>query len=102
VNHELESVRIGDQMLAIYESKDASFDEAFSFLKMGFENNEVVMLVTEEMMKGEARERMQKECDIDLKALETADNIILMTPQEWYFPKNKRPDKSRLLRCGLH
>jgi hypothetical protein len=47
VNHELESVRTGDYILAIYESKDARFDEAFSFLKMGFENNEVVMLVTE-------------------------------------------------------
>ncbi len=42
------------------------------FLKMGFENNEVVMLVTEEMTKGEARDRMQKEWDIDVKALETA------------------------------
>jgi len=58
VNHELESVRIGDHILAIYESKDIRFYEAFSFLKMGFENNKVVMLMTEEMMKGKARERM--------------------------------------------
>jgi hypothetical protein len=44
------------------------------------------MLVTEEMTKGEARARMQEEWDIDVKALETAGNIILMTPQEWCFP----------------
>ena len=43
------------------------------------------MLVTEEMTKGEARARMQQESDIEIKALETAGNIILMTPQEWYF-----------------
>ncbi|MDQ4101126.1 MAG: MEDS domain-containing protein [Thermoproteota archaeon] len=97
MKQQLESVRIGHHIIALYESKDARFNEAFSFLKMGLDNNEVAMLITDGMTKGEARDRMRREWTLNVDAFEAAGNIILKTPQEWYFPKNNRPDKSRIV-----
>ncbi len=44
------------------------------------------MLVAEEMSKGEARQRKRKEWALEVNAQEATGNIILKTPEEWYFP----------------
>jgi hypothetical protein len=60
------------------------------------------MLMTDEMTKRETRARMQQESDIEVKALGTAGNIILMTPQECYFRKPSDQIRAELLHCGPH
>ncbi len=96
MSQRLESVNIGNHIIGIYESKEAKLNEAFSFLKKGLDNNEAVMLITEDMTKEQVRQRMQKEWDIDVNSFEAAGGIILATTQDWYFPANTRPYKARI------
>ncbi len=55
------------------------------------------MLKKESMPKEESRKRMHDEWAIEVNAMEAAGNVILMSPCESYFLKDKRPDKYRIV-----
>ncbi|MEW5839889.1 MAG: MEDS domain-containing protein [Thermoproteota archaeon] len=94
----LESVQIGNHVLCIYDSKESKLSEAFDFLKAGLENNEVVMMVTEDLTKDEVRARMESSWGIaDIRALEQKGDVVIKTTEEWYFPGGKAPDRHRIL-----
>lgn len=90
----LESVKSGDHIFGIYNRK-TELDEAFKFLKMGFDKNETVMLITEYLSKDEIRNRMGEQWQIeDVEKLESKGEIIIRTAEEWYFPEGVvDPDK---------
>jgi len=90
-----ESVERGNHIFAVYPDKETELDEAFKFLKDGFDKDEVVMLITDDISKDKIRARMSKEWNVDVKALESIDYIIIKAAEEWYFPYGA-PDAERI------
>jgi len=88
-------VQLGDHIIAVYQNKEEKLKEAFDFLKQGLDKDEIVMLITDEMSKDKVRQRMQNEWKVDVKSLETRDNIIIKDTSEWYFPYDV-PNADRL------
>ncbi len=80
-----ESVERGNHIFAVYPDKETELDEAFKFLKDGFDKDEVVMLITDDISKDKIRARMSKEWNVDVKALESIDYIIIKAAEEGIF-----------------
>jgi hypothetical protein len=54
----LETLEVGNHVIAVYPTKEKKFNEAFAFLKEGLQRNEVVVLTTTDLPKDEIRARM--------------------------------------------
>ena len=85
MKNRLESVELGNHIIAVYQDKKEKLKEAFDFLKQGLDKDEIVMLVTDEMSKDEIRRNMQDEWKIDVESLESRDRVIIKDVNEWYF-----------------
>lgn len=92
----LESIQIGNHLLGIYDSKEQKLDAAFHFLKAGLDNNEVVMMVTQDMTREAILSRMKKEWKVDVDSLETKGSIVIKTTKNWYYPNGKM-DSNRVV-----
>ena len=82
----LETLEVGNHVIAVYHNKEEKFNEAFAFLKEGLQRNEVVVLTTTDLPKDEIRARMTKEWKVDVSKLESTGDIIIRTTEELYFP----------------
>jgi hypothetical protein len=82
----LETLEVGNHVIAVYPTKEEKFNEAFAFLKEGLQRNEVVVLTTTDLQKDEIRARMTKEWKVDVSKLESTGDIIIRTTEELYFP----------------
>lgn len=91
-----EHVKIGNHIIAIYPDVKSGLDEAFTFLKKGLDQGEVVMLITDAWTKDETIDRMHDEWNVDARKLEEASDIIVKTAREWYFPEGP-PETKRIL-----
>jgi DcmR-like sensory protein len=81
----LESVHIGNHIIAIYQNQETAFDDAFKFLKNGLDNNEMIMIITDRLPKGDICKRMKNEWNIAVKNLESSGVIQIKTTEEWYY-----------------
>ena len=82
----LQTIEQGNHVIAVYDSKDEKFNEAFAFLKDGLQRNEVIVLTTTDLPKDEIRARMRIEWEVDVAELESTGDIIIRTTEELYFP----------------
>jgi hypothetical protein len=82
----LETLEVGNHVIAVYASKEEKFYEAFAFLKEGLLRNEVVVLTTTDLPKDEIRARMTREWNVDILELESKGDVIIKTTEEIYFP----------------
>jgi MEDS: MEthanogen/methylotroph, DcmR Sensory domain len=82
----LQTLEIGNHVIAVYPTKEEKFNEAFAFLKEGLQRNEVIVLTTTDLPKDEIRARMRNEWKVDVSKLESKGDIIIRTTEELYFP----------------
>ncbi len=82
----LQTLEVGNHVIAVYRTKEEKFDEAFAFLKEGLQRNEVLVLTTTDLLKDEIRARMRDEWKVDVLELESKGDIIIRTTEELYFP----------------
>ncbi|HEY7571244.1 MAG TPA: MEDS domain-containing protein [Nitrososphaeraceae archaeon] len=82
----LQTLVVGNHVIAVYPTKEEKFNEAFAFLKEGLQRNEVLVLTTTDLLKDEIRVRMRDEWKVDVLELESKDDIIIRTTEELYFP----------------
>lgn len=82
----LETLEVGNHVIAVYATKEEKFNEAFAFLKEGLQRNEVIVLTTTDLSKVEIRARMNHEWKVDVSELESKGDIIIRTTEELYFP----------------
>ena len=54
-------MEVGNHVIAIYDTGQEKFNEAFEFLTQGLARNEVAMLITEELTKREITGHFKKE-----------------------------------------
>ena len=81
----LESVHVGNHIIAIYQNQETAFDDAFTFLKNGLDNNEMIMIITDRLSKEHIRKKMNEKWNIQVKNLESNDMIQIKTTDEWYY-----------------
>jgi hypothetical protein len=79
----LQTIEQGNHIIAVYPNKDEKFNEVFAFLKEGLQRNEVIVLTTTDLPKGEICARMRNEWKVDV---ESRGDIIIRTTEELYFP----------------
>ena len=82
----LETLEVGNHVIAVYSTKEEKFNEAFAFLKEGLERNEVIVLTTTDLSKDEIRARMRNKWNVDVSELESKGDVIIRTTEEIYFP----------------
>ena len=82
----LQTLVVGNHVIAVYPTKEEKFNEAFAFLKEGLQRNEVLVLTTTDLLKDEIRVRMRNEWKVDVLELESKGDIIIRTTEELYFP----------------
>lgn len=82
----LQTLEVGNHVIAVYSNKEEKFNEAFAFLKDGLQRNEVIVLTTTDLTKDESRARMRSEWKVDVTKLESKGDIVIRTTEEWYFP----------------
>jgi MEDS: MEthanogen/methylotroph, DcmR Sensory domain len=82
----LQTLEVGNHVIAVYPNKEEKFNEAFAFLKDGLQRNEVIVLTTTDLTKDEIRARMRSEWKVDVTKLESKGDIVIRTTEEWYFP----------------
>jgi hypothetical protein len=82
----LQTLEVGNHVIAVYPNKEEKFNEAFAFLKDGLLRNEVIVLTTTDLTKDEIRARMRSEWKVDVTKLESKGDIVIRTTEEWYFP----------------
>ena len=82
----LQTLEVGNHVIAVYPNKEEKFNEAFAFLKDGLQRNEVIVLTTTDFTKDEIRARMRSEWKVDVTKLESKGDIVIRTTEEWYFP----------------
>jgi DcmR-like sensory protein len=82
----LETLEVGNHVIAVYSTKEEKFKEAFAFLKEGHLRNEVVVITTTDLPKDEIRARMTREWNVDVLELESKGDVIIKTTEEIYFP----------------
>jgi len=82
----LETLEVGNHVIAVYATKEEKFNEAFAFLKEGLQRNEVIVLTTTDLSKDEIRARMSYEWRVNVSELESKGIIIIKTTEEMYFP----------------
>ncbi|HET8793280.1 MAG TPA: MEDS domain-containing protein [Nitrososphaeraceae archaeon] len=76
-------------VLGIYSTPQRKIEEGLEYLRIGFEeNNEAIVMVTDELTKEEVRNEIIKKWNIskyDLQDLERNSIINIKTPKETYF-----------------
>ena len=82
----LETLEVGNHVIAVYATKEEKFNEAFAFLKEGLERNEVIVLTTTDLSKDEIRARMRNKWNVNVSELESKGDVIIRTTEEIYFP----------------
>lgn len=82
----LETLEVGNHVVAVYATKEEKFNEAFAFLKEGLERNEVIVLTTTDLSKDEIRARMRNKWNVNVSELESKGDVIIRTTEEIYFP----------------
>ena len=82
----LQTLEVGNHVIAVYPTKEEKFSEAFAFLEGGLQRNEVIVLTTTDLSKDEIRARMRNEWKVDVSKLESKGDIIIRTTEEMYFP----------------
>jgi len=80
---DLQTVKQGDHIFSITD-EDRKITTAFDFLKIGFDKNEAVMLISE-LDKDTIRETISKEWNVEIDSLEANRHIIIKTPEEVFF-----------------
>ena len=89
------AINVDDHIFAI--SDDARIiSTALEFMKIGFEKNEVVMLISE-MDKEKIRNTISKEWKVDVDVLEAQREILIKNPEEVLFPGGIFPINSKKL-----
>jgi len=83
----LQTVELGNHIIAVYINNDEKFNEAFAFLKDGLQRNEAIVITTTDLSKDEIRARMRSEWIADVAELESRGDIIIRTTEEIYFPE---------------
>ena len=56
----LQTLEVGNHVIAVYPTKEEKFNEAFAFLKEGLQRNEVLVLTTTDLPKDEIRAKDEK------------------------------------------
>ena len=74
----LQTLEVGNHVIAVYHNKEEKINEALAFLKDGLQRNELIMLLTTDFTKNEWK--------VDVTKLESKGDIIIRTTEEWYFP----------------
>lgn len=82
----LKTIKRGNHIIAIYDKVEDKFSEAFSFLKDGLDNNEVIVITTSDLSKDEIRDRIKQQWNLDPVKLESHGELIIRTTEEVYFP----------------
>ncbi len=79
---------MGDHVFVVYTNQEAKLRDCFSFLKAGFDNDELLFIMMESLSKDGIFKKIAKEWDIDnTKELGgIKDDILITTPKEWYYP----------------
>ncbi len=86
----LARARSGEHFLVAFENRQELIEQSLQFLKIGLlENDEDILLVTDELPKDRIREKISKEWNVDVKSLEQNGRITLMTFPEWHLIDNK-------------
>jgi DNA-binding response OmpR family regulator len=81
----LARARSGEHFLVVFKTPQELMEQSLQFLKIGLmENDEDILLVTDQLPKNTIRERIAKEWDVDAKSLEANGRITLMTFREWH------------------
>jgi DNA-binding response OmpR family regulator len=82
--------RRGEHFLVAFETSQELIEQSLQFLKIGLlENDEDILLVTNELPKNTIREKISKEWNVDVKSLEREGRITLMTFPEWHLIDGK-------------
>lgn len=84
--HRLKTIKKGNHIIAIYDKIEDKYNEAFSFLRDGLDNNEVIIITTTHLPKDEIRNRIENEWNLDPFTLESQGDLIIRTTEEVYFP----------------
>ncbi len=82
----LQTLEVGNHVIAVYSTKEEKYNEAFAFLKEGLKRNEVIVFTTTDLTKDEIRARMRNEWKVEVSELESNGEIIIRTTEELYFP----------------
>ncbi len=85
MSNRLEEVKSGNHIIAIYKDQETKFDEAFKFLKIGLDNNEMIMIITDSISKDKIRRKMENDWNVKTGLLESSNIINIKTTQEWYY-----------------
>lgn len=73
----LQTLEVGNHVIAVYTTKEEKYNEAFAFLKEGLQRNEVIVFTTTDLPKNEIRARMRNEWKVDVLELESKGDIII-------------------------
>lgn len=79
----------GTHALAIYTDKISKINEAFRFLREGYEAGESAFLITDDLSKEDIWRRIGNEWPVSgatSSSLENVRDIKIATASEWYFP----------------
>ena len=82
----LQTLEVGNHVIAVYHNKEEKINEALTFLKDGLQRNELIMLLTTDFTKDEICAKMRNEWKVDVTKLESKGDIIIRTTEELYFP----------------
>jgi len=80
---DLQTVKQGDHIFSIIDEAK-KITTAFDFLKIGFDKNEAVMLISQ-LDKDMIRETISKEWGVEIDSLNANRHIIIKTPEEVFF-----------------
>jgi hypothetical protein len=82
----LKTIQTGDHILGMYNNTTI-LNHALSFLKTGFEKNELVLLLTDSP-KNIIEEKIRDSWNVDSTESLEGQNILIKSAKEWYFPDN--------------
>lgn len=85
MSNRLEEIHVGDHVIAIYTNQESEFDEALDFLKKGLDNDEIIIIITDRMLKDQIHKKMKKKWNVEVEPLESRDIIHIKTTKEWYY-----------------
>ncbi len=94
----LRSLESGDHVFAVYPDQEIKLRDCFSFVKMGLDNDEIILLMVECIPTDEIYNKIINEYHItNIKELEEQGDVIITTAKEWYYPDGNF-DTSRILK----
>ena len=86
------TVEQGDHILGVFH-KDNILDNALNFLKEGFDNNEIVMLISDNATKEQVQKKIHRDWNIDMSSPKW-ENILIKSTKNWYFADGSFNEKS--------